>query len=102
MRGRVVGRAWQFASEAVDGVHLVGVVILDDAHDWLDGGSVFVNESVGVKVMQGLRVLRRTVWESVIDGDVNTYFTTSEDVVEERNSWLYCEVLDNDFTVWAI
>ena len=50
---RVVGGSWQLCPETIHWVHLVGVVVLDDAQHTLDRGSVFVYKILRVQEVEG-------------------------------------------------
>jgi len=84
-------------TKAIYRVHLVWIVIFQNITDRCDDLSVLVRHALVIEVKRR-SILRRTVWKCIVDGNMDTYLTSSKDIVQESCSFLQNWLIEDQFS----
>jgi len=90
--------AWKLSSESIYWELFVGIIILKNAQARMDSIGIPICSSLWMEIMKRSRLTVISIWQCVINGNMNSNLTSTEDIVQESNSIFNFELGNYSFT----
>lgn len=89
---------WKLSSKSINWELFVVIIILKYVQARMDSIGIPICSSLWMNIMKRRRFTVISIWQCKINGNMNSNFASTEDIVQESNSFFNFELGNNSFT----